>query len=431
IIWLDSLTKRSTPDAPPMTSPIVASLSDQIDAAWDRDYKKPGIDGEMPQDTYRLNKGHVSIKFNSGAKVTIEAPAEWAMLTDNKMELFRGSLYAVVPDQAHGFTVNALGSSIVDLGTEFGVSVKDSDSCDVHVLKGKVELATRRKNVKRIIQKVVVRENQAKSIDYMTGKTEDINLSKKGFVRHIDSETGFAWNGQDIDLADIIGGGNGFGTGKKNYGIDMRTGSSVRVVDSKNGMGDNKYLPVSSNKYVDGIFVPDGGNGKIKISTTGLMIDCPDTDNMYYSHINICSSLLMQNGQKHTLTLDGKEFGPKESFIYMHSNKGITFDLKEFRRSVFGSRMGRFTAKCGISSACLLSNIRAEFWVLIDGEIVFRKMLFYSKKGRRDIADIDIVVPKKARFITLMVTDGGLYKGLAHSGDWGLFALPKLEIMNH
>ncbi len=184
IIWLDSLTKRSTPDAPPMTSPIVASLSDQIDAAWDRDYKKPDIDGQLPQDTYRLAKGYVSIKFNSGAKVTIEAPAKWAMLTDNKMELYRGSLYAIVSENATGFTIKTPNTTIIDRGTEFGVKVDDDSSTDIHMIKGWASLVPRATSQKGKREDLVAGDARQVS---RTGHIQRVRFDELAFKRRVPS----------------------------------------------------------------------------------------------------------------------------------------------------------------------------------------------------------------------------------------------------
>lgn len=89
---------------------------------------------------YCLDQGLAEIVFDSGAKVLIEAPSEFQVLNENEMDL-EGTLTAEVPNSAHGFTVNTGNSKVVDLGTEFGIKTSDVNGTEVHVKKGKIEIA--------------------------------------------------------------------------------------------------------------------------------------------------------------------------------------------------------------------------------------------------------------------------------------------------
>ena len=77
-----------------------------------------------------------------------------------------------------------------------------------------------------------------------------------------------------LDLADIVGGGDGTGTGKPT-GLDPWTGRVV--ADDPGGTNGtvNRLHPVPANRFIDGVFVPDGiadGTREIPISTTGLKV---------------------------------------------------------------------------------------------------------------------------------------------------------------
>jgi hypothetical protein len=87
--------------------PVVAHLTDSIDAVWDEEMQLPDYDDCMRQSCYRLTAGYVNFRFNSGAEMTIEAPAQWSLLDVNHMHLTHGRIYAVVPEQARGFSVTA------------------------------------------------------------------------------------------------------------------------------------------------------------------------------------------------------------------------------------------------------------------------------------------------------------------------------------
>lgn len=80
------------------------------------------------------------IAFRSGATVIVEGPATLELATPLAGRLMRGKLVADVPAEAHGFRVDTPLTSVVDLGTRFGVSVGPPGTTDVHVLAGRVEV---------------------------------------------------------------------------------------------------------------------------------------------------------------------------------------------------------------------------------------------------------------------------------------------------
>ena len=167
---------------PPLPLPVVAYLDDSINAVWDDDLQMPDDYGEMVQSRYRLKKGYASILFNGGAKVTVEAPAELSLMGGGEMELFKGRIYAVVPERAQGFTVMVGDNKVVDLGTEFGVDVDKNNNTQLHVIKGKTELFTEFLTSKK--PPIKVNEGAAKKI-YSDGFVKDIDVASKHFVRNI------------------------------------------------------------------------------------------------------------------------------------------------------------------------------------------------------------------------------------------------------
>jgi hypothetical protein len=68
----------------------------------------------------------------------IEGPAEWSIDGENSATFSAGSLVARVPKQAVGFTLDTPTTQIVDLGTEFGVTIDDNGATQVHVYRGAV-----------------------------------------------------------------------------------------------------------------------------------------------------------------------------------------------------------------------------------------------------------------------------------------------------
>ncbi len=85
-----------------------------------------------------LTDGLAEITFDSGAKVILHAPAQFAVGEAMGGDLRFGRLTAKVPHSARGFTINTPTAKVVDLGTEFGVKVNDDRTMHVTVFVGDV-----------------------------------------------------------------------------------------------------------------------------------------------------------------------------------------------------------------------------------------------------------------------------------------------------
>jgi hypothetical protein len=111
--------------------------------------------------------------------------------------------------------------------------------------------------------------------------------------------------------------------------------------------------------------------------------------------------------------------------LFLHSNKGITFDLDAIRRANSRRTLLRFRAVAGnleTASASGSSNL-ADAWVLVDGKMRFRRCEINAFNGA-----FPVVIPLKAadRFLTLVATDAG--DGI--ETDWIVFGDPRLEFVS-
>ncbi|MDP6545560.1 MAG: FecR domain-containing protein [Phycisphaerae bacterium] len=89
----------------------------------------------------KLQVGVVQIEFRSGARVTLEGPAQLRLDSESACFVQAGKLTVLAPPSAANFTVRSSSSEVIDLGTEFGLVVGESGDMDVHVLDGQVEVA--------------------------------------------------------------------------------------------------------------------------------------------------------------------------------------------------------------------------------------------------------------------------------------------------
>lgn len=385
--------------------PVVGVLTDSINAEWISTEEIPAKGEVLSQGELTLVRGLAEITFDDGAVVIVEAPAVIELESPKSMFVHSGKISAVVSEYATGFTVNTLSASIVDLGTEFGVSVEGDGSCSLHMFKGKASLIAGRKGQRRTSQ--IINVDEARSVDLITGQVEDIKLGEKSFVRRIDSQKGFIWRGERFNLVDIVGGGNGFGTSRHSHVIDPTTGNVIPFRDRSTDTRfiKLKYNPVQALDFVDGVFIPDGGDESVIISSEGhLFENCPDTEGATRKDIATLDSVYQTEDA--VLQMDQIYYGTIEHpAISMHANKGITFDLKAIRDSMPKIQITRFKALCGIVDANNPEQVeyKAGFWILVDGKL----MDSFPDARFGIVHSIDIPITQDSRYLTLITTDGG------------------------
>jgi hypothetical protein len=121
--------------------PAIARLTHGTAVEWESGASQE-IGGGLWAGTLRLKSGSVEIEFASGARGILEGPAELRIISPMEADLAYGKFNAQVPPTAHGFSVTAGGTKVVDLGTAFGVNKPPTGSVEVHVFTGKVEVAS-------------------------------------------------------------------------------------------------------------------------------------------------------------------------------------------------------------------------------------------------------------------------------------------------
>jgi Concanavalin A-like lectin/glucanases superfamily/FecR protein len=96
------------------------------------------IGSKLRGETCALKVGTVELLTARGARVVIEAPAEFRFESAQRLHMVRGRLSADVPPAAKGFTVITPSGDAVDLGTRFGVDVPATGAAEIHVFEGEV-----------------------------------------------------------------------------------------------------------------------------------------------------------------------------------------------------------------------------------------------------------------------------------------------------
>lgn len=110
-------------------------------ARWESTELPTKAGSRMGAGTFRLVEGLATVVFDSGAKVTLEAPAELTLIDKLHCRLDDGMVVADVPQSAIGFKISTPSVDVIDHGTSFSVAVDAvSRKTRTEVYQGLVEL---------------------------------------------------------------------------------------------------------------------------------------------------------------------------------------------------------------------------------------------------------------------------------------------------
>jgi hypothetical protein len=209
--------------------------------------------------------------------------------------------------------------------------------------------------------------------------------------------------GQGLDLADMIGGGNGRGTGTKGAGLHVGNGTVAKDKlgyhrDIKaNRLQKPEWGQVNAPKFVQWLFVPDGRE-EVNIAFKKPVKGVPLTSAHTWDAI--------RNGplaSQVSTSIDGTDFAKEgHSILGMHANSAVTFDLKEIRQASGYTKM-RLTAMVGFGASKQVASSLSDFSVFVGSEQKFQRL----KMRKDESARIDLSIPADALTLTLIATDGG------------------------
>ena len=173
VTWFGRDDSNARPDS-------FATVVQATAAVWDSGQIEIG--NRFGPATMRLQGGLVQLEFDSGVEVTLEGPAVFELVDVAKTELKTGLLTATVPPGAEGFAVGTPSAQVIDLGTSFGIDLRNDGFSDVSVFDGKVEVATRNTTQPDTDKKRLLTEGESVRIgtDY---EVHDISLDPKPFEK--------------------------------------------------------------------------------------------------------------------------------------------------------------------------------------------------------------------------------------------------------
>lgn len=422
----------------------MATVADAIDAEWSGwAAAEAGTRIAANTEPIRLTRGIVKLVTDHNVEVVLEAPTEFQFVSYSEIALSYGKLFARVSEQGYGFSVATPNSRIVDLGTEFGVLSHIDGNTEVYMYKGKANLFAGQKSENKTAE--LLTAGSARKVDSRFSEVRTISLEETAVVRQIDSRAGFVWKGQALSLADVVGGGSGFGGGRLMTGIDAATGGvKGQLANEDTVEGQAGCRAVVGNPYVDAVFVPGLEGGLTAITSDGsLAAQFPATSGCLWGYIFNGAMHQGMTTPRHALELDGQTWGTRDKpAITLHSNQGITFDLNAIRRTVPGLHIRSFRSLAGVSGTVqdalrreqgrsfedfpevekvfAANGSKVECRVLVDGREVFSRVLSSAEACGR----IEVPLTDRDRYLTIAVTESDD----THAYDWALLGRPELVL---
>lgn len=151
---------------PNSVADFAATITHLADVVWAEDQPAFSVGDSVNTQRLRIDAGSVRLIYSHGVVTTIEGPADVEFVSSDRAILHFGQQVAYVPEGAEGFRVDTPTAGVVDLGTEFGVTVAKTGETELSVFDGKVELTPRLStSAASDAKKEVVSAGQARRVD--------------------------------------------------------------------------------------------------------------------------------------------------------------------------------------------------------------------------------------------------------------------------
>lgn len=121
-----------------LTPRTVATITRTESVTWDGMSQVAGTSLRKGS-RVQIAAGLLELQIGDRGKMVVEGPADLELASAERSILHRGRVVMRVTPAGHGYRMETPQGSVIDLGTEFGVSVAANGTTETHVLEGEVE----------------------------------------------------------------------------------------------------------------------------------------------------------------------------------------------------------------------------------------------------------------------------------------------------
>ncbi len=214
---------------------------------------------------------------------------------------------------------------------------------------------------------------------------------------------------ESLDLGDMIAGGDGRGEAIIGAGLNMATGAAVpaSAFGTTGGSGIGLYSPLDGGggranlRRVKAVMVPRGPTP----IAPGISVNFATADGNWWDAIRNAGTV-WESGGAPPIRLADRPLIPRTG-LGMHTDAGVTFDLSEVRALEGGRRVLMVSGVAGFTmNSCFSADIHAEFMVLVDGVVRFRRL---CSPRATAAAAFEVPIAEADRYLTFMAlnADGG------------------------
>lgn len=136
----------------------------------------------------QLLLGQARFSIDGIVQSVIDAPAEWTYSDEMKITWHNGLGRFRVEESVQGFTVETATMSVVDLGTEFGVSSKPGGDSEVHVIEGLVSVNAGQNEKKTLVGGEAVRLIDSSKWEKIPLQMKSVSEVRESFVTLVDED---------------------------------------------------------------------------------------------------------------------------------------------------------------------------------------------------------------------------------------------------
>lgn len=173
--------QKATGERGPHT--VVGRVSGLEDVTWTEGDPALPFGSEVHEgQSIRLESGVLELLLCTGAKVTIEGPADFEVTSPSEATFAHGKLAAAVPRLARGYTIMTPTSELVDIGTQFGVIVEETGDTELHVFDGHVVARSRLDDDGQLLH---TRQDEAMRFDAVSKNPSRMGARQSDFVRRL------------------------------------------------------------------------------------------------------------------------------------------------------------------------------------------------------------------------------------------------------
>jgi ferric-dicitrate binding protein FerR (iron transport regulator) len=215
LLWLRPHTPDANHNQPNNTNAglpaiPVASLVQTTDCIWEGAHEPLSDGARLEPGKVLLQKGVARIRFDGGSELLLQGPAELRVDSSTAATLLQGKVVFRSDVMAAPFHLNTPAATLVDIGTEYGVSVSAAGE-EVHVFEGDVQRLPRTGAPEA--EPEYLQAGEACRSIAATFASQPVKFDPTLFVRHLSAPVGplrdpvaglLAYEGFDYKAADAL-----------------------------------------------------------------------------------------------------------------------------------------------------------------------------------------------------------------------------------